>query len=80
MYYLIWIETRRTVAARGHIRLRADAAGIRSLGDLETYAPRKAILNKAVRWQAISAWTLSHEPPIYEDPTGVVHNPTPSML
>ncbi len=47
---------------------------------LETHAPQQGKFEQGSPLASYNAWASSHEPQTDEDPTLVVHNPSPSML
>jgi hypothetical protein len=47
---------------------------------LESHEPQRGKFEQGSALASYDAWTSSSEPQTDDDPTDVVHNPTPSML
>jgi hypothetical protein len=47
---------------------------------LEAHEPQRGKFEQGSALASLDAWTSSREPLTAVDPSGVVHNPTPSML
>lgn len=47
---------------------------------LEAHEPQRGKFEQGSALASYDAWTSAREPSTADDPNGVVHNPTPSML